>query len=201
MRKHLAMTGQSYVEKNKEEIDLEERAKLRNELEGAGTFVIAASPQKMQVMRHQASQLASLKNIDIHEIERLRKDNEERMKYLETQYFNKREPEKVGNAILKRLEDHFSVNLNPDKKEPYYHEDFERDQEAEEEGSKRRKKRKKSVKIVADEKENNIDIGNDESRQPRHRDTGGVRSSIPKPILSKNRGLSPNSNSRSRGKS
>jgi len=47
MRKHLAMTGQSYVEKTKEEIDLEERTKLRNELEGAGTFVIAASPQKM----------------------------------------------------------------------------------------------------------------------------------------------------------
>jgi hypothetical protein len=47
MRKHLAMTGQSYVEKSKEEMDLEERAKLRGELEGAGTFVIAASPQKL----------------------------------------------------------------------------------------------------------------------------------------------------------
>ena len=103
MRKHLAMTGQSYNEKSKEEIDLEDRAKLRGELEGAGTFVIAASPQKLQVMRHQASQLASLKNIDIKEIERLRQENEERLKYLETQYFNKREPEKVGNMILERL--------------------------------------------------------------------------------------------------
>lgn len=54
-------------------------------------------------MRHQASQLASLKNIDINEIERLRQENEERLKYLETQYFNKREPEKVGNMILERL--------------------------------------------------------------------------------------------------
>ncbi len=44
MRKHLALTGQSYVEKSKEEMDLDERAKLRGDLEGAGTFVIAASP-------------------------------------------------------------------------------------------------------------------------------------------------------------
>lgn len=47
LRKHLAVTGQSYVEETKEERDLEDRAKLRSELESAGTFVIAASPQKL----------------------------------------------------------------------------------------------------------------------------------------------------------
>jgi hypothetical protein len=54
-------------------------------------------------MRHQSSQLVTFKNIDINEIERLRQEHEERMKYLETKYFNKREPEKVGNMILERL--------------------------------------------------------------------------------------------------
>ena len=158
MRKHLALTGQSYVEKSKEEMDLDERVKLRGDLEGAGTFVIAASPQKMQVMRHQASQLASLKNIDIKEIERLRHENELRLKYLETQYFNKREPEKVGNTILERLgKSHTNANLQSFEDQP---EDFERD--AEDEGSKRRRKRKKSVKIASNEKENNKDNVNDE---------------------------------------
>lgn len=158
MRKHLALTGQSYVEKSKEEMDLDERVKLRDDLEGAGTFVIAASPQKMQVMRHQASQLASLKNIDIKEIERLRHENELRLKYLETQYFNKREPEKVGNTILERLgKSHTNANLQSFEDQP---EDFERD--AEDEGSKRRRKRKKSVKIASNEKENNKDNVNDE---------------------------------------
>jgi hypothetical protein len=48
MRKHLGMTGQSYyVDKSKEENDLEKRAKLHGELEGAGTFLKAVSPQKL----------------------------------------------------------------------------------------------------------------------------------------------------------
>jgi hypothetical protein len=151
----------------------------------------------MQVMRHQASQLASLKNIDINEIERLRQENEERLKYLETQYFNKREPEKVGNAILERL-GKSNAHLSSLEDQP---EDFERDDEGGE--GKRRQKRKKSVKIASNEKENNMDNGNEESRQPRHRD-GGVRSSLPKPILSNTErtksGPSPISNSRSKGR-
>jgi len=107
-------------------------------------------------MRHQASQLASLKNIDINEIERLRQENEERLKYLETQYFNKREPEKVGNAILERL-GKSNAHMSSLEDQP---EDFERDDEE----GKRRQKRKKSVKIVSNEKENNMDNGNEESR-------------------------------------
>ena len=82
------------------------------------------------------------------------------MKYLETMYFNKREPEKVGNTILERLgKSQTSANFDSLDNQ---NEDFERDNEAGE--GKRRKKRKKSVKIVTDEKENNMEFGNEEVR-------------------------------------
>lgn len=53
---------------------------MKAELEDVGTFVIAASPKKLQVMRHQASQLASNKNFDLDDLERMRMENEERLK-------------------------------------------------------------------------------------------------------------------------
>jgi hypothetical protein len=72
LRRHLALTGSSLVEQTEDEKQREQEEKLRRDLEVTGAFVIAASPRKMQVMRHQASQLASIKNLDIDEIERLR---------------------------------------------------------------------------------------------------------------------------------
>jgi len=68
-RKYLAMTGQSLVEQTEQEKLRELEAKLKSDLERDGAFVIAASPRKLQVMRHQASQLTSIKNLDYDEIE------------------------------------------------------------------------------------------------------------------------------------
>jgi hypothetical protein len=44
LRKHLALTGTSFVEETREEKEREHQAKLRSDLETAGTFVIAAQP-------------------------------------------------------------------------------------------------------------------------------------------------------------
>jgi hypothetical protein len=52
LRKHLALTGQSIVEIPEAEKQRDLEAKLKKDLEDAGTFVIAASPKKLQVMRH-----------------------------------------------------------------------------------------------------------------------------------------------------
>jgi hypothetical protein len=52
LRKHLAITGSSLVEQTEQEKLREHEAKLRSELEKDGAFVIAASPKKLQVMRH-----------------------------------------------------------------------------------------------------------------------------------------------------
>jgi len=64
---------------------------LRYELEAAGTHVIDASPKKLLVMRHQASQLASTKNLDLDELEYMRMENEKRLKELEEIYMRKKE--------------------------------------------------------------------------------------------------------------
>ena len=48
----MALTGQSVVEETDEERLREEEQRLKTGLEGAGTYVIAASPRKLQVMRH-----------------------------------------------------------------------------------------------------------------------------------------------------
>jgi len=47
-------------------------ARLKYELEQTGAYVIDASPKKFQVMRHQASQLASVKNLELDELEQMR---------------------------------------------------------------------------------------------------------------------------------
>jgi hypothetical protein len=52
LRKHLAVTGQSFVEETEEEKQRNIKTKLTNDLEDTGAFVIAASPKKLQVMRH-----------------------------------------------------------------------------------------------------------------------------------------------------
>jgi hypothetical protein len=52
LRKQLALTGQSIIEETAEEKERDLQYKLRSELEAAGTHVIAASPRKLQVMRH-----------------------------------------------------------------------------------------------------------------------------------------------------
>lgn len=82
LRKQLALTGQSVVEETAEEKELEVQQKLRHELEYAGTHVIAASPRKLQVMRHQGSQLGSIKNLDLDELEQMRAENERRLQEL-----------------------------------------------------------------------------------------------------------------------
>ena len=120
-----------------------------------------------------------MKNIDVNEIERLRTENEERLKYLETQYFAKRDPEKVGNIILERLGKGPADTLNRNTEEDEV--DLERDDPLRKSRSGRRKK---SVKIVAgDEKENRVQFGNhnDDDRMPRSREQG-VRASGPKTI-------------------
>jgi len=52
LRKHLAVTGQSFVEETEEEKQRNIKTKLTKDLEDTGAFVIAASPKKLQVMRH-----------------------------------------------------------------------------------------------------------------------------------------------------
>ena len=66
------MTGQSLVEQTEEEKLRDMEAKLKRDLTEGGVHVIAASPRKIQVMRHQASQLGSIKNLDLEEIEDLK---------------------------------------------------------------------------------------------------------------------------------
>ena len=94
-----------------------------------------------------------MKNIDVADIERMRNENEDRLKYLETMYFAKRDPEKVGNIILERLGKGIADTMNRDDDEV----DLERDAPHRKSRSGRRKK---SVKIAGEEKENKVHFGN-----------------------------------------
>lgn len=75
LRKTLELKG-SVDEATEKERELELKKKLKESLEGAGAYVIDAAPTKIQVMRHQASQLASNKNLNLEELEQMRMENE-----------------------------------------------------------------------------------------------------------------------------
>ena len=102
MRKTLALKG-SIDEQTEEEKEKEIKQKMKFDLEEAGTFVIAASPKKLQVMRHQASQLASNKNLDLDDLERMRRENEERLKQLEEMYLSKKQNSSIGRMIRSNM--------------------------------------------------------------------------------------------------
>ena len=76
---------------------------MKAQLEDTGAYVIAASPKKLQVMRHQASQLASTKNLDLDDLERMRLENEERLKQLEEMYLSKKQNSSVGRMMRERM--------------------------------------------------------------------------------------------------
>jgi len=95
LRKTLANKG-TIDDRTEQEKEKEYETVLKHDLEQAGTHVIAASPRKIQVMRHQASQLASNANLDLDELERMRKEGESRLKQLEEMYNTKKTNSGVG---------------------------------------------------------------------------------------------------------
>ena len=99
-------------DRTEDEKDREYQSKLKADLEDLGTHVIAASPKKIQTMRHQASQLASTKNMDLEEIESLRKENEERLKVLEEMYISKKTNSSVGGWIRDKMGFKSSNSIN-----------------------------------------------------------------------------------------
>lgn len=127
---------------------------MKFDLETAGTYVIDASPKKFQVMRHQASQLASVKNLELGELEQMRYENERRLKELEEIYMRKKENSSVGRIMRERMgySEKRSSQNSPRR------EDFEDELDEEEEQLSKSQKKKKSVRI-ADEKEN-LDLKN-----------------------------------------
>jgi len=121
-------------------------------------------------MRHQASQLGSIKNLDINELEDMRKENERRLKELEEVYMSKKENSQVGRIIRDRMGLKSTVTTNESPRGP----DFDRaaDESRVEGGIL---KKKKSVKIFtgSEAKENEFS-GNNQSRLP----PGGKPASI-----------------------
>lgn len=77
-------------------------------------------------MRHQASQLASIKNLDIDELEEMRKEHEKRLRELEKVYMSKKENSSVGRIIRERMG--FKSNESQGSESP--REQFERDIDA-----------------------------------------------------------------------
>ena len=59
--------------------------------------------ERLQVFRHKAGQLDSLKNLDLDELEKLRLANEKSLKVLEEQYWAKRENTLAGKLMRQRL--------------------------------------------------------------------------------------------------
>ena len=90
--------------------------------------------------------MGSIKNFDIDELERAKKENEKRLKELERIYMSKKENSGVGKVIRDRMGLH-SDDEKPTVEDSPRGEDFDREEE------ELPAKKKKSVKI-ADGKEN-----------------------------------------------
>ena len=95
--------GISIVEETPDEREREQATKMKYELEAAGAHVIDANPKKILTMRHQASQLASTKNLDLDELEIMREENEVRLRQLEELYMNKRQNATAGRMIREKM--------------------------------------------------------------------------------------------------
>lgn len=118
--------------------------------------------------------MGSLKNVDLDELEQMRKENEQRLKELQEAYYGKRENATVGKVMRERMGFKDSSNeRRPDSPQGGNLAgtvDFERDEDEPRTG-----KPKKSVKIVDAglNKENHAD----NERFPR-KSSAGVRSSL-----------------------
>lgn len=124
LRKAMALNGGiSIVEETHDEREREMASKMKYDLEGAGAHVIYASPKKMLVMRHQASQLASTKNLDLDELERMREENAKRVRELEEMYMNKKQNSTVGKIIREKM----GYPSSPPNKDLRERPDFDRD--------------------------------------------------------------------------
>lgn len=140
-----------------------------------------------------------MKNIDLDELERMKEENERRMRELEEVYFGKRENAQVGKIIRDRMGvsgkdstiDRRSTSPKAGGKTANlgHTADFERDDDSHDEndGNKRGGKRVKIVEepVGGGDKENFA--GNLEARVPKH---SGVRQSGAKPPKSISRGRS-----------
>ena len=69
--------------------------------QGAGPIIV--NEKRLQVFRHKAGQLDSLKNLDFDELERIRLENAKKLKVLEEAYWSKRENTLAGKLMRHRL--------------------------------------------------------------------------------------------------
>lgn len=103
-------------------------------------------------MRHQASQLASAKNLDLDELERMRAENDKRLRELEEMYMRKKENTQVGRIMRERMG--YTASRQGSKEITPRRETTDPDFETTEEKLTKSGKAKKSVRIVEGEKEN-----------------------------------------------
>jgi len=61
--------GGSYREKSEEELEEEARLTLQRDLTQVNAHIVHASPQRMQLMRHQASHLGSTAQLSLEQLE------------------------------------------------------------------------------------------------------------------------------------
>lgn len=94
LKRKVQASGGSYREKSEEELEEEARLTLQRDLTHVNAHIVHASPQRMQLMRHQASHLGSTAQLSLEELEAERLRNKERLHQLEAMYLS----QKSGNA-------------------------------------------------------------------------------------------------------
>jgi hypothetical protein len=125
--------------------------------QGAGPLVI--NERRLQVLRHKAGQLDSLKRLDWEELDRLRIEQSKKLAILEEQYWQSREGTLQGKLAKQRLG--FSKKESDAPSPP--------DKKAEEDeytfGATDKSKRRQSKKR-SDSQDDGADLGGEYKRRP-----------------------------------
>lgn len=71
-------------------------------MKALGNHVIHADQKRIQLLRHKVGQLDSIKNLQYEELERIRMENQERLKALEEQYWGKKDSHSLSQQIREK---------------------------------------------------------------------------------------------------
>lgn len=98
-------------EETEEEKQQNKDKAIEDEMKNQGNYVIKANQKRIQVIRHKVGQLDSVKAIPFEELEKMRKETEAKLKYLEEQYWGKKEKQEISKFIRDKYK---SASTNSD---------------------------------------------------------------------------------------
>ena len=118
-RKLLTMKGgKEILEETEEDRQNMRIDAIKEDVKAQGAHIIHADEARLQLLRHQAGQLDSIKNLSLEELEAQRLATKKRVEELSEAYYRKQEAKATGKAIRKKLKSYAGEEGAESSREP-----------------------------------------------------------------------------------